>query len=416
MKYKKVLCGMLAVVMAAGSFAGGISVNAAETVEYSEIVEINAAESDFEFDSATKTITKYVGTEQNVVIPSSIGGVAVKTIGTDSFASNETITSVEIPQGVTSIEEEAFLNCPNLKTVVIPKGVESLGQLAFFMCEKLEKVTMGSGIAAIELNTFYGCSSLKSIELPDGVTKIDSHAFMGCTGLAQISIPSSVTNMEEEIFNKDTEATIICEEGSKAYEYACANGMKKNVKENTEAQPTQTPEQKKETYKITYVLNRGKISGTRVEAYDGTVNVKLPQAVREKYLFKGWYAESSFKTKVTAIKKGTTGNKIFYAKWEKVKAPSKPTISKVQNKNAKKMTVKLKKEVSGVAGYEMVYATDKKFKKNKKTVRFTGTSKTVGKLKKGKTYYVKVRAYKLDSTNSRIYGNYSSVKKVTIKK
>ena len=78
--------------------------------------------------------------------------------------------------------------------------------------------------------------------------------------------------------------------------------------------------------------------------------------------------------------------------------------------------MKLKKKVSGAAGYEMVYATNKKCTKNKKTVRFTSTSKTVKSLKKGKTYYVKVRAYKLDSANKRVYGKYSTVKKVKIKK
>ena len=143
MKYKRIVSGVLAAAMIAGSLQGGVIVNAAETTGYSEAVEINAAESDFQFDSATGTITKYIGTQEIVVVPSSIGGVAVKTIGADCFASNETIVSVEIPQGVSVIEEEAFLNCPNLQIVVIPEGVVSLGQLAFFMCEKLENVTMG---------------------------------------------------------------------------------------------------------------------------------------------------------------------------------------------------------------------------------------------------------------------------------
>lgn len=99
-----------------------------------------------------------------------------------------------------------------------------------------------------------------------------------------------------------------------------------------------------------------------------------------------------------------------------MKKPSKPAISSVKNSKSKKITVKLKKKVSGAKGYEMIYSTDKKFKKNAKTVRFSSLSKTVSKLKKGTTYYVKVRAYKLDSTNNRVNGAYSSVKKVKIKK
>lgn len=439
MNYKKALCGILAATLITGTFTEGIAVNAASTANFSQTTEINATESDFEFEAATGTITKYTGTETAVVVPSTIGGVAVKKIGADCFASNEKITSVEISQGVTEIGEEAFLNCPNLKTVVLPKGVKTLGQLAFFMCEKLENVTMESGIDEIGTNTFYGCSSLKGIQLSATVKKVGNYAFMGCSslekmtipasassigngafqdcsGLKEMTIPASVTTIGEEAFDRETNMKINCEEGSAAYEYAHAYGITNSV---DEADPTKAPTEspkKQTTYTITYVLNGGKLSGTSVKTYDGTANVTLPKATRKGYTFAGWYAEKSYKTKVTAVKKGTTGNKTFYAKWEKVKKPSKPTISTVKNTKSKQMSVKLKKKVSGAKGYEMVYATNKSFTKNKKTVRFTGTSKTVKKLKKGQTYYVKVRAYKVDSTNNRVPGSYSSVKKVKIEK
>lgn len=439
MKYKKALCGILAASLIAGTFTEGMAVYAAETAGYSEASEVNVSETDFEFDAASNTITKYTGTEGNVVIPSAIGGTAVKKIGADCFASNQYVTSVEIPEGVTEIGEEAFLNCPNLKTVVIPKGVVTLGQLAFFMCERLENVTMGSGITAIGVNTFYGCSSLKDIQMPDTVTKIENYAFMGCSslekvvipvgtsslgtgafqdcsGLKEITIPAAVTTMEEEVFDRETDLKIHCEAGSKAYEYAHAYGIKNNVDEQEQKVTPTKGQQKPVVYSINYVVKGGKLSGTAVKQYDGSSNVVLPKITRKGYTFKGWYAESSYKTKITTLKKGSTGNKTFYAKWEKVKKPSKPAISTLKNNKSKQMTIKLKKKISKAKGYEMIYATDKKFKKSKKTVRFTKTSKTVKRLKKGKTYYVKVRAYKLDSANERVYGKYSSVKKVTIKK
>lgn len=438
MRYKKALCGILAATLVAGSFTEGIAVNAANTVNYNEAAQINAAESDFEFDAATGTITKYTGTDATVVVPSTIGSVAVKKIGADCFASNEKIISVEISQGVTEIGEEAFLNCPNLKKVILPKGVTKLGQLAFFMCENLENVIMESGITAIETNTFYGCSSLKSITLSDTITKIGNYAFMECSslekltvpaattsigtgafqncgGLKEITIPSSVTTIGEEAFDRESNMKINCEQGSAAYEYAHAYGIRNSVDEaDVTAAPTTSETQT--SYTISYVLNGGKISGTSVNTYDGTTNITLPKATKRGYTFAGWYAEKSYKTKVSAVKKGTTGNKTFYAKWTKVKKPSKPAISTVKNTKSKQMSVKLKKKVSGAKGYEMVYATNKGFTKNKKTVRFTGTSKTVKKLKKGQTYYVKVRAYKVDSANYRVPGSYSSVKKVKIEK
>ena len=449
MRYRKVVFGMLVATMLAGSLQGNMTVSASETVNYSESAEVNAVSSDFRFDETTGTITKYTGTEEIVVVPSSIEGVAVKTIGADCFASNEKILSVEIPQGVSRIEEEAFLNCPNLQSVVLPDSVVSLGQLAFFMCEKLENVVMGNGITVIETNTFYGCVSLQDIQLPDAVKKIENHAFMGCSslesmtipastssiatgafkdcsGLKEITIPSAVTTIEEEVFDKETDMKINCEKGSKAYEYAQAYGIANSADEErvtptiapvktATAAPTVSTQQQT-VYTINYVLNGGKIKGTSVKSYDGSVNITLPKAVRKGYSFAGWYTEKSYKTKVTALKKGSTGNKTFYAKWKKVSKPSKPTISTLKNTKSKQMSVKLKKKVSGAKGYEMVYATNKKFTKNKKTVRFTTVAKTVRKLKKGNTYYVKVRAYKVDSANSRVYGKYSSVKKVYIKK
>lgn len=99
-----------------------------------------------------------------------------------------------------------------------------------------------------------------------------------------------------------------------------------------------------------------------------------------------------------------------------VTAPGKPVIKSVKNTGKRKMVVKLKKKVKGADGYQLVYATNKKFTQSKKMVTMKSTSKTISKLKKGKTYYVKVRAYTKDSKGKKIYGKYSGVKKVKIKK
>ena len=93
----------------------------------------------------------------------------------------------------------------------------------------------------------------------------------------------------------------------------------------------------------------------------------------------------------------------------------KGAVKKVTALSGKKAKVTLQK-VSGADGYEIVYSTDKKFKKNVKKETVTVTSKTLSKLSKGKTYYVKVRAYKKDSTGAKIYGSFSSAKKIKISK
>ena len=94
----------------------------------------------------------------------------------------------------------------------------------------------------------------------------------------------------------------------------------------------------------------------------------------------------------------------------------KPVIKSVKNKKGKKVKIVLKKKVSGARGYQVAYSRDKKFKKSVKKVAFTGKTKTIGKLKKNRTYYIKVRAYKKDANGKKIYGPYSKVKKVKIKK
>lgn len=164
---------------------------------------------------------------------------------------------------------------------------------------------------------------------------------------------------------------------------------------------------------VRYNLNGGTNNGGNPSTFYGnTTNLLNP--TRRGYTFSGWYSDKGFKKKVTQITSGNVGNTTFYAKWKKVSV-GKTTITSFANKSGKKALVKYK-AVSGASGYEIVYSTDKKVKKNRTTVKTKAKSRTLKGLKKGKTYYVKVRAYKTDSTGQVIYGKYSAVKKVKIKK
>ena len=93
----------------------------------------------------------------------------------------------------------------------------------------------------------------------------------------------------------------------------------------------------------------------------------------------------------------------------------KSAIKKMKAVSGRKAKVTVQK-VEGAAGYQIVYSTDKQFKKNVKKVTISGTSKTLGKLAKGKTYYVKVIAYKKGKGAVKVFGKASKVKKVKIKK
>lgn len=84
-----------------------------------------------------------------------------------------------------------------------------------------------------------------------------------------------------------------------------------------------------------------------------------------------------------------------------------------KNTAGKKISLKFNKV--SASGYEIQYSTNKKFK-NKQTVRTITNNTTIKNLKKGKTYYVRVRAYRYDSEGKKVYGQWSQLKKVKIKK
>ena len=99
----------------------------------------------------------------------------------------------------------------------------------------------------------------------------------------------------------------------------------------------------------------------------------------------------------------------------KVAKPKSASIKKV--KAAKKAISVIWKKVSGVKGYQIQVATNKKFKKNKKTVNIKKqktTKTTVKKLKAKKKYYVRVRTYKIVN-GKKVYSSWSKVKSVKTK-
>ena len=166
-------------------------------------------------------------------------------------------------------------------------------------------------------------------------------------------------------------------------------------------------------YKITYKLNKGKNNASNPSTYYGK-KVTLKKPSRKGYAFAGWYTDAKFKKKITSISSSAKSDYILYAKWTKVKV-AKASLTSAKNSKSKQILLKYKK-VSGAKGYEISYSTDKKFKKAVTKKNTAKTSYTISKLKKGKTYYVRIRAYKVDSTGKKVYGKYSSVKKVKISK
>ena len=81
---------------------------------------------------------------------------------------------------VTSIGERAFGECSNLTSITIPDGVTSIGTAAFLYCTSLASVTIPDSVTSIGSSAFVSCESLTSITIPESVTSIGSNAFMSC--------------------------------------------------------------------------------------------------------------------------------------------------------------------------------------------------------------------------------------------
>lgn len=107
----------------------------------------------------------------------------------------ESITSVIIENGVTSIGSDAFSDCIGLTSVTIPDSVTSIGSAAFYGCTGMTSVTIPDSVTSIGLFAFYGCSGLTSIDISNSVTSIDDFVFANCTGLTSVTIPDSVTSI-----------------------------------------------------------------------------------------------------------------------------------------------------------------------------------------------------------------------------
>lgn len=110
----------------------------------------------------------------------------------------ETISTVIINDGITSIGGFAFHDCSNLLNITISNNVVYIGSGAFFNCDSLKKIDVPIGVARINNDTFYNCSNLISVSLPNTVNSIGDSAFYGCESMTYIQIPESVTSIGDE--------------------------------------------------------------------------------------------------------------------------------------------------------------------------------------------------------------------------
>ena len=100
--------------------------------------------------------------------------------------------------------------CSGLTSVTIPNSVTSIEDYAFYRCSSLTSVTIPNSVTSIGTCAFRGCSGLTSVTIPNSVTSIGSSAFKYCSGLTSVTIPNSVTSIGESAFDGAELRTVVC--------------------------------------------------------------------------------------------------------------------------------------------------------------------------------------------------------------
>jgi len=129
-----------------------------------------------------------------------LGGCPVATVGKNAFQSCTNLTSVTIPNSVTSIDEFAFWRCSQITSVTIPDSVTDINPAAFCACQNLKSISIPGSVTNIGKTAFNACG-LMNVKISEGVRNIDNGAFEECKQLTTVAIPSSVTNIADLAFS-----------------------------------------------------------------------------------------------------------------------------------------------------------------------------------------------------------------------
>lgn len=158
------------------------------------------AQFSYAVNDGTVTITGFSGPAGDGIIPGTINGLPVTSIGTRAFYQCGTLLNVTIPNTVTNIGDSAFEGCVNLTGVTIFSVISRIGDRAFYGCTRLVDIALPSTVISIGVDAFHGCTSLTHLSIPSGLTNIADGSFAYCANLADIAIPSSVTSIGADAF------------------------------------------------------------------------------------------------------------------------------------------------------------------------------------------------------------------------
>ncbi len=157
------------------------------------------------FNESTGQITGYTGSASDLVIPDTINGITVVSIGDRAFRDRSHLKSIDLPDGITSIGNEAFIICKNLESVNLPANLVSIGERAFDQCGLKGSIILPDSLTTIGADAFLICKNITSVTIPPSVTSIGVGAFRLCSGLTAINVDeasASYQSIDGVLFNE----------------------------------------------------------------------------------------------------------------------------------------------------------------------------------------------------------------------
>lgn len=288
---------------------------------------------DFEFilNNTAVVVNNYKckGTAADVTIPSRYKGKPVTAINNAAFP-NSAVTSVTIPDSITSIPDAAFVNCSKLTNISIPNSVTYIGFSAFSSCTSLKSITLPSSLSTIGNSAFAGCPSSMTVTYPGSKTQWDA-IFKGSNN--DVLENHLICAMLEATFNPDNGKSIstqTIDRGGKFTRPAApskenhtfAGWYNGDEKFDFDADTTNAPNVLElvakwdiNKYTVQFVSEHGSFADQTIEHGETIKTDKLTIPPVEGFTFDGWYTDNIHYTTKFDFTQPITSNTTVYAKW-----------------------------------------------------------------------------------------------------